>query len=66
MDTDINNYSIDEIFSIIKVDKDCKLEQLYDTVKSAMNKIESSDESIRMNISIFLENALKNCNETRT
>ena len=43
MDTDINNYSIDEIFSIIKVDKDCKLEQLYDTVKSAMNKIESSD-----------------------
>ena len=43
MDTDINNYSIDEIFSIIKVDKDCKLEQLYDTVKGAMKKIEDSE-----------------------
>ena len=44
MDNDINNYSIDEIFSIIKVDKDCKLEQLYDTVKGAMKKIEDSEE----------------------
>jgi hypothetical protein len=43
MDTDINNYNIDEIFRIVKVDKDCKLEQVYDTIKNTMNKLDASN-----------------------
>ena len=43
MDTNVNNYTIDEIFSIMKVNKECKLEELYDATKNIMKKLEDSN-----------------------
>ena len=39
----LTNYTIDEIFSIMKVNKECKLEELYDATKNIMKKLEDSN-----------------------
>ena len=43
MDTNINNYNIEEIFKINKINKDCNLEQVFDTIKNTMNKLDLSE-----------------------